>query len=59
MGKLVMDIKYYCRNKKCDNLQKKPYILKLDKELVMDEKNIAQMFCPHCKTELSTEQYQV
>ena len=54
-GKLIMEIKYYCHNRQCSDLQKKTYALKLDKELIMDEKNIAQMFCPYCKTELSTE----
>lgn len=51
----VMDIKYYCQNSQCKTVQKKTYVLKLNLDDVMDEKNIAQMYCPHCKTELKKE----
>ncbi len=50
-----MDIKYYCQNSQCKTVQKKTYVLKLNLDDVMDEKNIAQMYCPHCKTELKKE----
>ncbi len=48
-----MDIKYYCNNFKCQEALKKPYVLTLKLETVMDEKNIAKMFCPHCRSELT------
>jgi hypothetical protein len=50
-----MDIKYYCQNSQCKTAQKKTYVLKLNLDDVMDEKNIAQMYCPHCKTELKKD----
>jgi hypothetical protein len=53
-----MEIKYYCNNRLCGESQKKTYVLKIKKELVMDDNNMAQMFCPHCKTALSIEKNQ-
>jgi hypothetical protein len=50
-----MEIKYYCHNCQCTEVLKKTYILTLKLESVMDEKNIAQMFCPHCKSELKAK----
>ena len=47
-----MEIKYYCKNDQCIKKLEKPYVLTIKLDTVMDEKNIAQMFCPHCKTEL-------
>jgi len=52
---VIMDIKYYCQNSQCKTAQKKTYVLKLNLDDVMDEKNIAQMYCPYCKTELKKE----
>lgn len=49
-----MEIKYYCQNKKCKTVEKNSHVLTLKLDDVMDEKNLAQMFCPHCKTELRT-----
>ncbi len=34
---------------------KNVYVLTLKLETIMDEKNIVQMFCIHCKTELETK----
>ncbi len=51
-----MDILYYCQNKQCQNAQETPYVLTLKLDDVMDEKNMAQMYCPHCKTELKKEE---
>lgn len=53
-----MEIEYYCQNEKCKVARKKSYVLKLRLDDVMDEKNIAQMFCPHCKAELKTDKFQ-
>jgi len=53
-----MEIKYYCQNEKCEIAQEKSYVQKLKLDDVMDEKNIAQMFCPKCKTELKADKIQ-
>ncbi|MCG8643558.1 MAG: hypothetical protein MI862_27775 [Desulfobacterales bacterium] len=54
-----MEIKYYCRNDKCRRaIVKEPYVYTLRVEKIMDEKNIAHMFCPHCKAELNPKQVQ-
>lgn len=50
-----MKIEYYCDNYKCQKVLKKSYDYRLKIEKVMDEKNIAQMFCPHCGSELQTK----
>lgn len=50
-----MEVKYYCNNCKCHEMLKRPYVLSLKLETIMDEKNIAQMFCPHCKSELKAK----
>jgi hypothetical protein len=50
-----MEMKYYCQNNQCMTDQKEAYVLTLKLDDVMDEKNIAQMFCPHCKTQLKAE----
>lgn len=50
-----MELQFVCDNCKCREGRKKEYIYRLKIEQVMDEKNIAQMFCPHCKTELKTK----
>lgn len=50
-----MEIKYYCDNCQCHEVLKNPYVLTLKLETIMDEKNIAQMFCPHCKSELKAK----
>ena len=52
-----MEIKYYCNNCKCQETLKTAYVLTLKLESVMDEKNIAQMFCPHCRSELTLKKY--
>lgn len=50
-----MEIRYYCQNKECQVVKKSSHVLTLNIDDVMDEKNLAQMYCPHCKTELKTE----
>ena len=37
---------------------KESYVYTLRVEKIMDEKNIAHMFCPHCKAELNSKQVQ-
>jgi hypothetical protein len=53
--RIIMEILYYCQNRQCKIVQKDSSVLTLKLDDVMDEKNIAQMYCPHCKTELKTE----
>ncbi len=47
-----MEIKYTCINPECKPDGDDPFVLTLNLDNVMDEKNIAQMYCPHCKSEL-------
>ncbi len=50
-----MEILYYCQNRQCKIVKKNLSVLTLNLDDVMDEKNLAKMYCPHCKTELKTE----
>jgi len=50
-----MEITYICENKSCTHVDKEPFSMKLKMDAVMDEKNIADMFCPHCKRSLNKE----
>lgn len=50
-----MELTFCCHNHQCQELREKQYTLSLNIELVMDEKNIAHMFCPHCKKKLKRE----
>jgi hypothetical protein len=50
-----MEILYYCHNKACQKVKKDSVVLTVKLDYVMDEKNLAQMYCPHCKTELKTK----
>ncbi len=43
-----MEITYTCENKSCTYVSKEPFSMKLK----MDEKNIADIFCPHYKKSL-------
>lgn len=47
-----MKIKYYCTNQDCKATPSGAPVLELDLDAVMDENNLAQMFCPYCKAEL-------
>ena len=50
-----MELTYICENKNCRQIDKGPFMMKLNIETVMDEKNVAAMFCPHCKQPLNKE----
>lgn len=50
-----MEITYTCNNRQCLEVLKTTYVYTLNLEKIMDEKNIAQMFCPHCKSKLEAE----
>ncbi len=47
-----MEITYFCKNEQCQNPDIEPFMKKLNFEAVMDDKNIAVMFCPYCKQSL-------
>jgi hypothetical protein len=50
-----MQVKYKCENKMCDYHKERAYELIVSSESIMDEKNIATLFCPHCATKLTCE----
>lgn len=47
-----MKEKFCCTNPECDKEDKEGIVMTLDQESIMDEKNMAQMFCPICKSRL-------
>ena len=47
-----MKIKFVCTNKRCPKSKENGDRIDLPVELVMDDKNIAVMYCPECKREL-------
>jgi hypothetical protein len=42
-----------CENKRCSYQADQAYELAVPSESIMDEKNIATFFCPHCSQELT------
>ncbi len=50
-----MELTYICENKSCTHVDTEPFSMKLKMDAVMDEKNIADIFCPHCKRPLNKE----
>lgn len=47
-----MEKKYCCTNPECTKEDKDGFVKVLNQESIMDEQNIAQMFCPRCKERL-------
>ncbi|MCG8565017.1 MAG: hypothetical protein MI747_08030 [Desulfobacterales bacterium] len=47
-----MEIKYCCKNENCENPENEPYVKVVEVDAIMDEKNLAALYCPHCKSEL-------
>ena len=47
-----MKLKFYCDNKDCTKKYSKQYEYEILIEAVMDENNIANIFCPRCKRPL-------
>ena len=47
-----MEIKFQCQNEKCQNPENQPYVKIVEVDAIMDEKNMAALYCPHCKEEL-------
>ncbi len=50
-----MQVKYKCENKMCGYRKERAYELIVSTESIMDEKNIATFFCPHCNGKLTCE----
>lgn len=48
-----MKKKYCCTNPECVKDEQTNVAIALDQESVMDEQNVAQMFCPKCKSRLT------
>ena len=48
-----MEKTYCCTNKECSSGDKDEFVMVLDQESIMDEQNLAQMFCPRCKSRLT------
>lgn len=47
-----MKERYCCTNPDCAKKDETGIVMTLDDESIMDEKNLAQMFCPRCKSRL-------
>lgn len=47
-----MEFLYTCRNKNCSYPGKSNFEMTIDEETVMDDKNMATVFCPFCKKEM-------
>lgn len=47
-----MNTEYICNNADCGYHDGPHYKLDLPSELIMDDKNLAALFCPYCKNEL-------
>lgn len=50
-----MDVKFICTNQHCNRATDQVYELVVQAESIMDEKNIATFFCPHCNEKLTCE----
>lgn len=48
-----MELRFFCKNEKCTYSEPEPFEIKLNMDAVMDEKNIADLFCPHCEEPLT------
>ena len=44
---------YCCSRDECHTPDGKPYLLEIKQETLMDEKNVADMFCPICQAPLT------
>jgi len=47
-----MKERFCCTNPKCAKEDKTGIVMTLNDESIMDDKNLAQMFCPICKSRL-------
>ena len=51
-----MQVKYTCENEKCSYRKERGYELVVTPESILDEKNVATFFCPHCHQKLICEE---
>jgi hypothetical protein len=49
---MMMNIKFHCRNDEHCSAETKPFTIEISAEAVMDENNMASVFCPHCNRTL-------
>ena len=49
-----MKIKLQCRNDDKCSADAKPFTCEIDEEAVMDDNNMATVFCPHCNRSLTS-----
>jgi hypothetical protein len=47
-----MKLEFICTNDNCRQ-NTRPFVYEMDCEAVMDERNLASVFCPHCQHPLS------
>jgi len=43
--------RFVCQNQDCPSREEK-FCLEIPEETLMDEKNVAVMYCPHCRSRL-------
>lgn len=51
-GGISMKVKYKCTNVSCRKKGEHEHRVDLPAEMVMDDRNVADMFCPKCKRKL-------
>ncbi len=49
-----MEIKFTCKNNNCSHPGNHQFEMTFDEGTIMDAKNVASIFCPFCKTEMSS-----
>ena len=49
-----MELEFVCRNDGCRD-KDGPYVYRMSIEAVMDEKNVADVFCPRCNRRLKPQ----
>ena len=48
-----MVTQYCCSRDECHTADGQPYLLEIQQETLMDEKNVAEMYCPICQAPLT------
>ena len=48
-----MEFSYSCPNNNCSYPGKNHFTMTIDEQAVMDDKNMATVFCPFCKKEMT------
>ncbi|MDD9302100.1 MAG: hypothetical protein HUK40_07040 [Desulfobacter sp.] len=47
-----MKDRFYCDNPECRDREGKTIVVVMNQESIMDDDNLAQMFCPKCRSRL-------